>query len=78
MRPALSVILFTTLSGAGFGLLAWLGLSIALLDYLDGKRVGVFSFEGVFYEVSLKGGDMRRRVLLSSRRGSARLGRLAF
>lgn len=37
------------------------------LDYLDGKRVGVFSFEGVFYEVSLKGGDMRRRVLLSSR-----------
>ena len=31
MRPALSVILFTTLSGAGFGLLAWLGLSIALL-----------------------------------------------
>lgn len=37
------------------------------LDYLDGRRVGVLSFEGVFYEVSLKGGDMRRRVLLSSR-----------
>jgi hypothetical protein len=37
------------------------------LDYLDGKRVGVVSFEGVFYELSLKGGDMRRRVLLSSR-----------
>lgn len=37
------------------------------LDYQDGKRVGVLSFEGVFYEVSLKGGDMRRRVLLSSR-----------
>jgi hypothetical protein len=37
------------------------------LDYLDGKRVGVISFEGVFYELSLGGGDMRRRVLLSSR-----------
>lgn len=37
------------------------------LDYLDGKRVGVLSFEGVFYEVSLRGGDMRRRALLSSR-----------
>ena len=30
MHPALSVILFTTLSGAGFGLWAWLGLRIAL------------------------------------------------
>ena len=28
MHPALSVIFFTTLSGAGYGLLAWLGLSI--------------------------------------------------
>lgn len=37
------------------------------LDYLDGKRVGVLSFEGVFYELSLSGGDMRRRALLSSR-----------
>ncbi|MEO8501212.1 MAG: PQQ-binding-like beta-propeller repeat protein [Vicinamibacteria bacterium] len=37
------------------------------LDFLDGKRVGVLSFEGVFYEVDLGGGDMRRRVLLSSR-----------
>lgn len=31
MHPALSVIFFTTLSGAGYGLLAWLGLSVALL-----------------------------------------------
>src|SRR5690606_11330287 len=31
MHPALSVILFTTLSGAGYGLLAWTGLDIALL-----------------------------------------------
>jgi hypothetical protein len=37
------------------------------LDFLDGERVGVLSFEGVFYELSLGGGDMRRRVLLSSR-----------
>src|SRR3546814_10774960 len=28
MHPALSVIFFTTLSGAGYGLLAWLGVSI--------------------------------------------------
>jgi outer membrane protein assembly factor BamB len=37
------------------------------LDYADGKRVGVLSFEGVFYELSVGGGDMRRRVLLASR-----------
>lgn len=37
------------------------------LDYLDGKRVGVLSFEGVYYELSLRGGDMRRRALLASR-----------
>lgn len=30
MNPALSVIFFTTLSGAGFGLWSWLGLRIAL------------------------------------------------
>jgi outer membrane protein assembly factor BamB len=36
------------------------------LDYQDGKRLGVLSFEGVFYELSL-GGDMRRRALFSSR-----------
>ena len=37
------------------------------LDYLDSKRVGVLSFEGVYYELSLGGGDMRHRVLLASR-----------
>ena len=37
------------------------------LDYGDGKRVGVFSYEGVFYELKLGGGDMRRRALLPSR-----------
>ena len=37
------------------------------LDFRDGNRVGVLSFEGVFYELKLGGGDMRRRVLFSSR-----------
>jgi DMSO reductase anchor subunit len=30
MNPAFSVILFTTLSGAGYGLLAWVGIAIAM------------------------------------------------
>jgi DMSO reductase anchor subunit len=30
MNPAFSVILFTTLSGAGYGLLAWIGMQYAL------------------------------------------------
>src|SRR5690554_6379266 len=30
LPPALSVIFFTTLYGAGYGLLAWLGVSLAL------------------------------------------------
>jgi sulfite dehydrogenase (quinone) subunit SoeC len=36
MHPAYSVILFTTASGAGYGLLAWLGL-FAWLDYVPPK-----------------------------------------
>lgn len=32
MHPALSVIFFTTLSGAGYGLLVWLGISTSLLQ----------------------------------------------
>lgn len=32
MHPALSVIFFTTLSGAGYGLMAWLGISMALFS----------------------------------------------
>jgi len=31
MHPALSVIFFTTLSGAGYGLLVWLGITIVML-----------------------------------------------
>ena len=32
MHPARSLILFTSLSGLGFGLLAWLGLGIPDVD----------------------------------------------
>jgi sulfite dehydrogenase (quinone) subunit SoeC len=32
MRPALSILLFTTLSGSGLGLLAWLGFVLAFVD----------------------------------------------
>ena len=38
MHPAPSVIAFTTLSGAGFGLLAWLGLGLARAGGLGGLR----------------------------------------
>lgn len=37
MHPALSVIVFTTLSGAGYGLLAWLGLA-AMVGWLPADR----------------------------------------
>ena len=37
MHPAFSVIFFTTASGAGYGLLAWLGI-LAGLGYLPGER----------------------------------------
>lgn len=36
MHPALSVIFFTTLSGAGYGLLAWTGATLCLLALRDG------------------------------------------
>lgn len=32
MRPALSILLFTTLSGSGLGLLAWLGFVLGFVD----------------------------------------------
>lgn len=44
MHPALSVIFFTTLSGAGYGLLAWTGISIALLSLRGGLAAAL---EGV-------------------------------
>ncbi|MGB8634282.1 MAG: DmsC/YnfH family molybdoenzyme membrane anchor subunit [Rhodanobacteraceae bacterium] len=36
MRPTFSVIVFTVLSGAGFGLLAWLGLALGMGVYVIG------------------------------------------
>lgn len=36
MRPGFSVIIFTVLSGAGYGLLAWLGLALGMGVYLVG------------------------------------------
>ena len=36
MRPGFSVIVFTVLSGAGYGLLAWLGLALGMGVYLVG------------------------------------------
>ena len=45
MHPALSVILFTVASGAGFGMLAWLGLAAAIRPGLPlpAAVVGVFA-----------------------------------
>ena len=39
MHPALSVILFTTASGAGYGMLFWLGLLAPLGLLPDGRRL---------------------------------------
>ena len=49
MRPALSIIFFTTLSGAGYGLLAWTGVAIALLALRGGLSVALdgVQFAGV-------------------------------
>ena len=41
MHPALSVIFFTTASGAGYGLLAWLGLFYALGRFPDHQMIGL-------------------------------------
>ncbi len=41
MHPALSVIFFTTSSGAGYGLLAWLGLFYALGRFPDNQMLGL-------------------------------------
>lgn len=48
MNPALSVILFTTLSGTGYGLWLWLGLRIAL-----GPRAWDFEPIGWFFALLL-------------------------
>lgn len=52
MHPALSVIFFTTLSGAGYGLLAWSGLTMALLALRGGLSTAL---EGVQFAGLLLG-----------------------
>ncbi|TXK64834.1 dimethyl sulfoxide reductase anchor subunit family protein [Alkalisalibacterium limincola] len=39
MKPALSILFFTTLSGSGLGLLAWLGFVLAFIDTAPGAAV---------------------------------------
>lgn len=45
MQPALSIVLFTTLSGAGYGLLTWLGISVFLLQSRGGAAVPLASMQ---------------------------------
>jgi DMSO reductase anchor subunit len=44
MHPALSIILFTTASGAGYGLLAWLGLGSLAGILAPGRGLGLAGF----------------------------------
>ena len=48
MHPALSVILFTVASGAGFGMLAWLGLSAAIQPSLPPAAAVIAEFALAF------------------------------
>lgn len=43
MHPANSVIVFTTLSGLGFGLMFWLGLGLGPDDQIIGPLTGLFA-----------------------------------
>ena len=40
MHPALSVIFFTTLSGAGYGVLMWLGVLLVVEYFSDQRALG--------------------------------------
>ena len=55
MHPAFSVILFTTLSGSGYGLLAWLGACAALgrVPFERGMSLLVFGFALVLVTAGL-------------------------
>ena len=63
MHPAFSVIFFTTASGAGFGLLSWLGLLAMAhrfeyqLELFPGHRVGI----SICVSVSLSEPDRKPR-----------------
>ena len=77
MHPAFSVIFFTTASGAGFGLFAWLGL-LALANQLPGRvSAGValaagalFAVTGLFSSVAHLGKPMRAWRAFSQWRSS--------
>jgi DMSO reductase anchor subunit len=77
MHPAFSVIFFTTASGAGFGLFAWLGF-LALADQLPGRLpaglalvVGaVFAIAGLFSSVAHLGQPLRSWRAFSQWRSS--------
>ena len=45
MHPALSIVFFTTLSGAGYGLLTWLGISVFLLQSRGGAVAPLASMQ---------------------------------
>ncbi|MBB6600260.1 DmsC/YnfH family molybdoenzyme membrane anchor subunit [Luteimonas sp. MC1825] len=63
MRPALSIIFFTTLSGAGYGLLAWTGIAIALLALRGGLSTAL---DGVQFAGVVLGLVLSTAGLLSS------------
>src|SRR5690348_12377640 len=77
MHPAFSVIFFTTASGAGFGLFAWLGL-LALTSHLPGRvPAGValvagalFAAAGLFSSVAHLGQPTRAWRAFSQWRSS--------
>ena len=57
MNPAPSVIIFTTLSGAGFGLLVWLGLGLPGVTLSSSptnfslySKLQISRFDGVTWE----------------------------
>jgi len=77
MHPAFSVIFFTTASGAGFGLFAWIGL-LALTNQLPGRMPAglalvagaVLAVAGLFSSVAHLGQPMRSWRAFSQWRSS--------
>jgi DMSO reductase anchor subunit len=77
MHPAFSVIFFTTASGAGFGLFAWLGL-LAMTNHLPGRIpagaalvVGaLFAIAGLFSSIAHLGQPLRAWRAFSQWRSS--------
>src|SRR6187200_1326805 len=54
MHPAYSVIIFTTVSGAGFGLLIWLAFSLLFLEVIPLQPLpGLIAFGLAFVLISI-------------------------